>query len=149
MKIYALTAALLLSSLTAPAQDGGYWKALSTTARGITGDIGISGEKLTINFATFTIADIRALTPEESAAVFPPEPGTQGTGKLYRLNIPAKKTMLHRNTLCGAEDTQWMATFVSGKMLQTAFFSGSAMPVFTQEAVSNSTALCGTFSYSR
>lgn len=149
MKTHALTAALFLALCTAQAQDGGYWKAVSTTARGITGDIGISGEKLTINFASFTIADIRALTPEESAAVFPLQPGQQGAGKLYRLNIPAEKVLLHHNTLCGAEDTQWMASFASGKSLQVAFFSGSAMPVFTQEAVGNSTALCGTFSYSR
>lgn len=131
------------------AQDAGYWKPMSTTAKGITGDIGITGEKLTINFASFTIADIRALTPEESAAVFNSEPGNTGIGKLYRLNIPAKKTFLHRNAMCGAEDTEWMATFASKRTLDVAFFSGSHMPVFTQEAIGNSTALCGTFAYTR
>ena len=141
--------ALLLTTGAAGAQDHGYWKALSTTARGITGDIGLSEEKLTINFSPITIAEIRPLTPEESAAVFDLQPGDQGAGKLYRLNVPAKKAFLHRNTLCGADDTQWFLTFVSGKTLQTAFFSGGTMPTLTKEAVGNTTTLCGTYSYSK
>ena len=38
--------------------------------RPITGDIGISGERLSIYFQPFTIADLRELTPEEITAVF-------------------------------------------------------------------------------
>ena len=144
-----LLAASLLPALPAVAQDTGYWHAISTTARSITGDIGISEDKLTINFFSFTIADIRALKPEEILAAFNTESPTSGTGNLYRLNIPAKKTLLHKNTLCGAEDTQWMATFRSGKTLQLAFFSGSKMPELKAEALLNTTALCGTFTYSR
>ena len=135
--------------MAASAQDGGYWKATSKTASSITGDIGISGEKLSINFASFTIADLRPLTAEESMALFNLEADADGTGKLYRLNIPAQKTFLHRNTMCGAEATQYLATFASGKTLQAAFFSGSKMPVFTPDAIANSTALCGTFLYHR
>ena len=139
----------LLCCISAVAQDGGYWKPASKTASAITGDIGISAERLSINFATFTIADIRALTPEESTTLFNIESGDGGSGKLYRLNIPAGKTFLHRNTLCGGEDTQWLATYARRKTLQTAFLSGSKMPVFTPDALSTSTALCGTFSYTR
>ena len=140
---------MLLLSTAAIAQDHGYWKALSTTARGVTGDITLSDEKLTMNFSPVTIAEIRPLTPEESSAVFDLQPDQQGAGKLYRLNVSAKKTFLHRNTLCGAEDTQWFLTFVSGKTLQTAFFSGGTMPTLTREAVGNTTTLCGTYSYSK
>jgi hypothetical protein len=42
-----------------------------------------------------------------------------------------------------------MVTFVAGRSMQLAFFSGQKPPVFTQEAISNSTDLCGTFSYVR
>lgn len=143
-----LAVTALLSSIGATAQNNGYWKATSTTARSITGDISISGDRLQINFATFPIADIRPLTSEESLAVFNIDADAEGSGKLYRLSIPAQKVFLHRNVLCGSEDTQWMATFVSGKRLQIAFLSGSKMPVFTPDAIANSTALCGTFLYS-
>jgi len=51
--------------------------------------------------------------------------------------------------LCGSEDTQWMATYVLGKTLEIAFFSGPKMPVFTMDAMENSTDLCGKFSYAR
>ncbi len=145
----AASFALLLTAGAVRAQDRGYWKALSTTAHGVTGDIGLSDEKLTINFSPITIAEIRPLTPEESAAVFDLQPGGQGVGKLYRLSVPAKKAFLHHNTLCGAEDTQWFLTFVSGKTLQTAYFSGSQMPTLTKEAVGNTTTLCGTYSYTK
>ena len=43
-------------SLTAYAQEKGQWRAMSTTARNITGDVSISANKVTINFASFTIA---------------------------------------------------------------------------------------------
>ena len=150
MKLTTLAASCaFLVTTAAQAQDHGYWKALSTTARGVTGDIRLSDEALTINFSNIVIAEIRPLTPEESAAVFDLQPGGEGAGKLYRLDVPAKKTFLHHNTLCGAEDTQWFLTYVSGKTLQTAFFSGSQMPTLTREAVSNTTTLCGTYRYSK
>ena len=68
---------------------------------------------------------------------------------LYRLRVPAERRFLHKNTLCGTEDTQWMATYVAGKSLRVAFFSGDNTPVFTFEAISSSTDLCGTFTYYR
>jgi len=51
--------------------------------------------------------------------------------------------------LCGTEDAQWMVTFVEGRSLQLAFFSGAKAPVFTLDAISNSTNLCGTYTYAR
>lgn len=139
----------LIATASAQAQDRGFWKAVSNTARSITGDLSISEEKLTIAFSAFTIAQIRPLTAPEVSAAFDNADGDAGKGTLYRLNIPARKVFLHKNPLCGTEDTQWMATFVSGKTLQIAFFSGSRMPDFTPEALANSTALCGTYSYAR
>ena len=84
------TVVLLAVSLPATAQDAGYWKATSKTAMSITGDIAISAEKLTINFNTFTIAELRTLKPEEINATFNAEASEPG-GHLYRLNIPAKR----------------------------------------------------------
>ena len=126
------------------AQETGAWRAASSTANSITGDVALSADKIAINFSSFTMAQIRALQPAEANAVFETESSSGGRGSLYRLNIPGTKRFLHKNTLCGSEDIQWMATFVMGRTLHLAFFSGSKMPVFTPEAISNSTSACTT-----
>ncbi len=136
----------IASCSAASGQDTGSWRAESNTARSITGDIALTDEKLIINFASFTLAQIRQLQAAEINSVFNAEADAPG-GNLYRLNIPASRHFLHRNSLCGAEDTQWMATYRSGKTLQVAFFSGPKMPVFTPDAIANTTSLCGTFTY--
>ena len=138
----------LACSAAGLAQDKGYWRALSQTAKGITGDVTITDEKITLNFVPFTMAPIRVLQPAELAAVFPAE-DAGGAGSLYRLNVPASTKFLHKNTLCGSEVTQWLATYVKGKDLQLAFLSGGKMPELTPEAMNNSTDLCGTYSYVR
>jgi hypothetical protein len=136
-------------SLSCSAQDQGYWRAASSTARAITGDITISDLKLSINYTPFVIAQIRKLEPAEAVAAFAAGNQPAGSGYLYRLSVPAEKRFLHKNTLCGSDQTQWMATYVEGRDLQVAFFSGANMPVFTSEALANSTNVCGTFSYVR
>ena len=139
----------LLSALFASAQDKGYWRAASSTANSITGDIALSDAKLTINFLAFIVVQARDLKPEEVSAAFDADINAGGTGKLYHLTIPAAQRFLHKNTLCGTEDTHWMATFVSGRNLQIAFFSGAEAPNFSFDAIRNSTDLCGTFTYAR
>lgn len=147
--LLSITASVLLCSLPCIAQDKGYWRSASTTATSITGDIEISGSKLTINFIAFPLVQARTLITSEIAAVFDADVNVGGTGTLYHLTVPAAQRLLHRNTLCGTEETQWMATFVSGHTMQVAFFSGATPPVLTFEAVRNSTDLCGTFTYAR
>lgn len=153
MKSPILTALLLLLALPAAAQDKGYWRASSNTATSITGDITLSAVKLSVNFAPFPLAEIRPLQPAEINALFNADAATQnavsGSGNLYRLNIPGSKHFLHKNTLCGSDDVQWMATWASGRTLQVAFFSGSDMPVLKPEVIANATNLCGTFTYAR
>ena len=139
---------VLSCCFTAAAQEKGYWRAASSTAQSITGDVTLSTDKIAINFASFPIAQIRGLEPGELSAVFEAEGGAGG-GNLYRLSIPATKVFLHKNTLCGSEQTQWMATYVSGRMLHLAFFSGTKIPVLTPDGIANSTDLCGTFLYGR
>ncbi len=95
------------------------------------------------------MAPIRKLGSAEVAAAFDADSNASGTGNLYRLTVPAAKRFLHHNTLCGSEDTQWMATYVEDRTLHVAFFSGADTPVFTVDALANSTDLCGRFSYSR
>jgi len=148
---HLLRAALicLLPAISAAAQEKGYWHAASTTAKGVTGDLAFTDSKLTINnFSTFTIAEIRALEPAEAQALFSAaDAGSHGN--LYRLDIPADKRFLHKNTLCGTEETQWAITYVTGRSLQLAFFSGPSIPTLTPEAITDSARLCGIYSYSR
>jgi hypothetical protein len=131
------------------AQEKGPWRAASTTAASITGDVAFSETRVAIDFSSFPIARIRDLEPGEVSAVFDVDSNAGGRGSLYRLSIPGEKKFLHKNSLCGSEDTQWLAAFVSGKTLHIAFFSGPKMPVFTPEAFANTTDLCGTFLYVR
>ena len=142
-------AATLALACSLNAQDKGYWRAASNTATSITGDISLGDTKVTINFTTFTMAQIRALNAAEVAAAFDADSNAGGNGALYRLKVPADKRFLHKNTLCGTADTQWMATYVTGRNLKVAFFSGDDSPVLTFEAISNSTDLCGIFTYVR
>lgn len=139
----------LACSLSSAAQDKGYWRAASSTAAAITGDIAISDNKLTINFTGFVMAPIRKLGPAEVAAAFDADANAGGSGSLYRLSVPASKRFLHHNTLCGTADTEWMATYVEDRTLHVTFFSGPNAPVFTFDGIANSTDLCGTFTYVR
>ncbi|WP_345945029.1 hypothetical protein [Granulicella sp. dw_53] len=122
---------------------------MSSTAQSITGDIALSDQKITINFSSFTIARIRSLEKAEISAAFDADSNAAGSGSLYRLNIPAAKKFLRHNSLCGAEDTQWMITYVSGRDLKVAFFAGQKTPPLTVDAMQNSTDLCGTFWYEK
>jgi hypothetical protein len=155
MKYLKLSCVLLacsfLCSVPAVAQETGYWRATSTTAKHITGDVALTSEKISINFSSYWIAQIRTLTPAELSAAFGTDAAaaTPGTGNLYRLSIPADKKLLHKSTLCGDEPTQWLATYTTGRTLQLAFFSTSKMPVLTPDAMVNDPALCGVFGYER
>ena len=132
-----------------PAQEGGQWRAASTTAKGVTGDVAFTDTKIVLNFSGYTLAQIRTLASAEIAALFHADPNTPTTGNLFRTSIPGEKRFLHKNTLCGSEETQWVATWVSGKTLQMALFSGNTLPTLTPDALANATDLCGTYTYVR
>jgi hypothetical protein len=142
-----LVSVSLLFAAPLAAQEKGQWRAASKTASSITGEVSFTDQKIYINFSAFTIAQIRTLSQAEATALF--DTPIEGAGNLFRTVVPAGKKFLHKNTLCGGEDTQWVATWVSGHTLRLAFFSGTAMPVLTTEAVANSTTLCGTYTYVR
>jgi hypothetical protein len=130
--------------------DRGIWHPSSKSAKSTTGDIAFSDYKINIDFYNFTIANIRSLTPAELATAFDADPAsTTIAGTLYRLDIPGTKKFLHGTTLCGAEDTQWIVTYTSGRSLQLLFFSGNDMPVLTPEAFTNNPSLCGLYAYTR
>jgi hypothetical protein len=148
MNRLALTLLVTLATLPlAYAQDKGNWRAASKNASAITGDIALAPERISINFLGFPMSQIRSLEPAEVTATFDLDLATPNPGALYRLSIPGSKKFLHKNSLCGADDVQWLATYVSGKTLQLALFSGEKPPVFTREAIGASTDLCGTFTY--
>ncbi|MGD0157022.1 MAG: hypothetical protein ABSB50_13060 [Terracidiphilus sp.] len=150
-----VVAALLLSGAVvtpfrARAQeDRGPWTPASSNASAITGYIVIADGKVTIDYWIFPLAQIRRLKPVEVSSVFDADVSAGISGTLYRLRVPAAQRFEHKNTLCGGEDAQWMATYVAGKKMEVAFFSGDDMPVFTFDAMQKSSTLCGTFGYSR
>jgi hypothetical protein len=140
---------LLFCSLPTVAQDKGLWSPASSSAKAITSDITIAETRVTIDFFNFPIGQIRVLQAAEASALFDADVNAPGGGSLYRLNISANQHFQHKNTLCGSEDVQWMVTWVEGRTLSVAFFSGSNPPVFTMDALANTTDRCGTFKYSR
>jgi hypothetical protein len=141
----------LVLSLAAPgvAQERGNWHAASRTAQSITGDVAFGNEKMIINFAPFPFAEIRALNAEEIMAMFDGADVSAGAGHLYRVSIAGDRRFLRKNTLCGAAEVQWMATYSTGKQLEIAMFSGATTPVLSVEALNGNTNLCGTYAYSR
>jgi hypothetical protein len=148
--LFGIAAVLSLACcVTAAAQDLGYWRAASKTAQSITGDVALSEAQISINFSNFAIVRARDLLPAEISSVFDADSNANITGRLYGLSIPGTKKFMHKNTLCGTEDARWLVTYVDGQSLQLAFFSGTKAPTFTPDAISNSTDLCGTFTYTR
>ncbi|HVZ82400.1 MAG TPA: hypothetical protein VG893_01905 [Terracidiphilus sp.] len=139
----------LLGAVCCAAQEAGYWRAASSAASSITGDISIAQSKITIDFTAFPIVQVRTLTPAEVSAAFGVDLNAGGDGRLYKLTVPGARRFLHHNTLCGTEDTQWMATYVAGHTLKVTVFSGTEPPVLTLDALANSMDVCGTFMYSR
>jgi hypothetical protein len=135
------------ASASAQQPEKGRWRPASTTAASITGEIIITGSKINIYFTPFLISPARLLKPEEISAVFDEALDTAGNGQLYRVSIPATTRFLKNNTLCGSQETQWMAVYVANGTLKVAFFSGDNAPVMTFETMQNSTDLCGTYSY--
>jgi hypothetical protein len=128
-------------------RDKGNWRAESQTARSITGDVAFTSTKIAINFSGYWIAQIRTLQPAEASAVFNVDADAAGSGNLYRLSIPGDKKFLHKSTLCGGEDVQWVVTYVEGHRLELALYSGTKMPEMTPEGVAGATNLCGVFGY--
>ncbi len=148
-KLFVVTLALTLSTLAAAQQVRGAWRASSKNAQSITGDIAISVEKMEIGFVIFPVSQIRALQPAETKAAFDLDGEAEGTGSLYKVNIPATQKFIRKNSLCGGETTQWMVTYIEGRQLRIAFFSGPKMPVFTPDAIATTTDLCGIYTYVR
>jgi len=149
VRIAFILVALVCGAARAGAQDQGFWNAASTEAVKITSAITIGKSKVTIDLMSFPLAPIRPLKPVEVSSVFDADVRAGISGMLYRLRIPAAQRFEHKNTLCGSEDTQWMATYVSGKTLEVAFFSGDDTPVFTFEAMQGASTRCGVFTYAR
>jgi hypothetical protein len=152
MKSKTLLAPIITFLLTLPLlaqQEKGEWRAANQTARTITGDVLLTDERISINFARFTISRARALEPSEISAAFDADTTAGGSGSLYRVNIPAGQKFLNRNTLCGSEPALWIASLAQGRTLKLAFFSSEKPPVFTLEAIANSSDLCGTFAYTK
>ena len=150
VSFFVLAFVLACTALAVAQQpEKGYWRAASRTAASITGDISISGSKITINFTSFLISPVRLLKPAEVSAAFDEAVDTAGNGQLYRVSIPASRRFVKNNTLCGSQDTQWIAVYVANGSLKVAFFSGDNAPLMSFEALQKSTDLCGTYTFVR
>jgi len=150
VSFFVLAFVLACTALAVAQQpEKGYWRAASRTAASITGDISISGSKITINFTSFLISPIRLLKPAEVSAAFDEAVDTAGNGQLYRVSIPASRRFVKNNTLCSSQDTQWIAVYVANGSLKVAFFSGDNVPLMSFEALQKSTDLCGTYMFVR
>jgi hypothetical protein len=148
VSLFVLAFALACTASVAAQQpEKGYWRAASRMAESITGDISISGSKITIDFTSFPISPVRLLKPAEVSAAFDEAVDTAGNGQLYHVNIPASRRFLKKNTLCGTQDTQWMAVYVANGSLKVAFFTGDNAPLMSFEAMQGSTDLCGIYTY--
>jgi hypothetical protein len=145
-----LAGALLFSGISATAQELGFWRADSNTAHDVTGDVGISETKIAIEaFYPFNIVHARDLTPAETSAVFDTDIASNSKAHLYGLVIPSNRKFLHKNTICGTEDTHWMVAYAEGNSLALAFFSGEQAPTFAVDSIANSSNFCGMYRYVR
>lgn len=150
MKFHKLVAVTLALSTTLFAQQiRGSWRATSKNAQSITGDVAIAAEKIQISFTILPISQIRALQPAEIRAAFDLDGEPEGVGSMYKVNIPATQKFIKKNSLCGGETTEWMVTYVAGRQLRIAFFSGAKPPTFTPDAIATTTDLCGIYSYAK
>ena len=140
---------MICSAAQANAQDAGHWGPTTDRTATMTGDITIAPTRLTISQAKFPLALVRKLTPVEVSAVFDADIHAGIGGNLYNLYMPPRAYAPSGDPLCGREGTKWMATYVSGRTLHVAFFSGDEAPAFTFDEIANSTALCGTYVYKR
>lgn len=141
--------ALTFAAFALPAQEAGLWRASSTNAKSITGDIGFGENKLIINFLQFPISQIRPLTTDELLSVFNPDNPAAAVGHLYKLQIHGDQKFLHKNSLCGSDTVEWMATAIIGRELRIAMFSGGPVPALTVDSMNNGSNLCGTYTYTR
>ena len=87
-KSIGILASVLACCVSVTAQDRGLWRAANSSAQSITGDVAISGDKLSINYTSFTIAQIRA--PRASRGWRSFRYGQQF--REQRLSLPVKRT---------------------------------------------------------
>jgi hypothetical protein len=133
----------------ANAQDNGRWRAANRRTEVMTGELTIAPTTLTIYESKFPMVPVRKLTPVEVGAVFDADTNAGIGGNLYSLHVPPGVYYAGGSPLCGNEFIRWMATYVTRRTLQVAFFSGDDVPVFTFDAIANASTLCGTYVYKR
>ena len=153
MMVAAAAGGILVGAVCGAAQanapDNGRWRGASNQTVTMTGEITIAATRLTIYTTKFPLIPLRKLTPVEVSAVFEADVNAGISGNLYSVHVPPGVFIAGGSPLCGSEVIKWMATYVSGRTLRVAFFSGDDTPVFTFDAIANSTALCATYVYTR
>ena len=128
------------------------WRADTTTAQGITGDIRLGKDQLAIGARVFPLAFVRDLTRAEAAETADLI-GASGpvAGGLYTIDIPAGTTFRNGNVLCNGATTRIIAverTESARRRLDLVAFEGDREIYFSGwKTVTGH--VCGTFGYSR
>ena len=117
MRIFEVATSVVLVGLCLAApvraqEDRGLWRSASKEALVMTGDITIGEAKVTLNFVTFPLAQIRRLKPVEVSAVFDADVNAGIEGTLYRLRIPGAQRIAAARIPCAAARTRngWRPT---------------------------------------
>jgi hypothetical protein len=154
-RVVLVAGAFILTAAVAAVQTGraeaaaAKWSAMSTTAMSITGDVTLSPTDLTMAGTGYPLTHVATVPAQQRAGIGQFIAVTEPAAvDLYRIKIPGARKLRNGNTLCGGNDVAWLLVVSgSGPTLALAFFSGAAQPPLDPNALSNSTALCGTFTY--
>lgn len=154
-RLVSVAGALILAAGVAAVQSGHAqaaatkWGAISTTAMSITGDVAMSPTGLTMAGTEYPLTHVATVPAQQRAGIGQFIAVTEPTGAdLYRIKIPGTRKLHNGNTMCGGKDVTWLlAVSGSGPTLALAFFSSAAQPSLDGNALGNSTAVCGTFTY--
>lgn len=135
MKSLLLAATVVVAAAVAPAlAQGDRYRAFSTTAESITGDIVL--DDFSITFANGEGLEFSALVADHFTV-----DGEQVNASVYSVADPADPVLENGNRLCGAGDVSYVANWAAGEGLTiVAVFTGDAPPESSDE-------MCASYTY--
>lgn len=135
MKSLLLAATVVVAAAVAPAlAQGDRYRAFSTTAESITGDIVL--DDFSITFANGEALEFSALVADHFTV-----DGEQVNASVYSVADPADPVLENGNRLCGAGDVSYVANWAAGEGLTiVAVFTGDAPPESSDE-------MCASYTY--
>lgn len=133
-QILAAVFALLVAGATPALAEGDVYKAFSTTAESITGDI--SMDDFSITFANGKQLKFSALIGDHFVV-----DGERVNASVYGVEDPSDPELENGNRLCGAGDVTYLASWSGGEGLTVvAVFTGDEPPASSSE-------MCASYTY--